>query len=341
MGNKFLPDLIGMAFVMPIVYYFLIDNFRPRYVYKGWILAGLLPGVMLSFVPLIIIPSCYVLYKRKNYYLSLPLLILGISAWLLPLLLYTGIDKSLTLSWSYLNAFVRGWDFRMGSKSLMMILEAIWAEGLAGYIPSRNLLTIFTSVGNIAFIFFGVMITMSFGHNKKKLLIALASMFIFLLSTYFLRSTENMHRHILPFIPFLTIFICYGMIYFLVNFNAMAIKVICLLYMLIYTFINLNLVSDHTQPTAIAALKNYIFEKGESPTKKIISYPEINSYLYYSGIHTKYETLDQLLVTTPTNTYIILPAGYPAPSGFSKVVKKEHNPLVNRKWPELNLYIYP
>ncbi|WMJ72604.1 hypothetical protein RCC89_05430 [Cytophagaceae bacterium ABcell3] len=341
MGNKFLPDLMALAIALPVFYYLLVDNFKARYLYKGWFLAGLLPGVMFSYIPLIVLPAIYALVKKRRFIWSIPFLLTGILLWLVPFTIYIGPSQLWAYTEMYFNSLMLTAGTANTGPGFIEILEGIWAEGLTGYIPGRNLLAIFTSLPVIALLFFGLMITLSFGHSKPKMLIGLASLSLFLIFSYIFRDSNNLHRHILPFLPFLMIFICYGIIYFLVNFNFMLIKVIISLFLILYVSLNTGVVSDNSKPTAIASMSKRLLKKDLSDVR-IVSYPQINQYLKDSGVEAaSFEDKGALLQEDELhNTLLLLPEGYPVPDNYSERITEKHNPMINRQWTQLTLYNY-
>ena len=75
-----MPDLLGLAVALGALYYLVA---RKR-LSLGFFIFGLLPGIRLSFLPLLFAPIFSNLLKNKNKLLLVTFSLLGISIWLVP-----------------------------------------------------------------------------------------------------------------------------------------------------------------------------------------------------------------------------------------------------------------
>ena len=56
MGNRYMPDLMGFALALPILYFFILPQTRESNLLIGFFLTGILFGTRLSYFPLVLIP---------------------------------------------------------------------------------------------------------------------------------------------------------------------------------------------------------------------------------------------------------------------------------------------
>ena len=56
MGNRYMPDLMGLALVSAILCFFILPQSRKGNLFAGFFLTGILLGTRLSYFPLVLIP---------------------------------------------------------------------------------------------------------------------------------------------------------------------------------------------------------------------------------------------------------------------------------------------
>ena len=160
MGNRYMPDLMGLALVSAILCFFILPQSRKGNLFAGFFLTGILLGTRLSYFPLVLIPFFKNLQeglslKKITYFVS------GILVWLIPLILLEGFD-SLIIS---AKKQTLGHFTEFGGTAItennwinrfLYTIESVWSDGLGGYWISRSWQTMFFSFFLIALTTIGV-----------------------------------------------------------------------------------------------------------------------------------------------------------------------------------------
>ncbi|HEX8545498.1 MAG TPA: hypothetical protein VF691_00975 [Cytophagaceae bacterium] len=349
MSNKFMPDLLGVALLMASLYYLLCDPKGNKYhIWLGYFLAGLLGGVRLSYLPFLFIPIVYGLLENKRYFSSLSMLSVGILIWIVPMLLHTGWEPMMSMthlqSQSHFSDF--GGAFYKHSNigtRVVRLAQSLWADGLGAYWSGRNWVTILLSIAIVPFLFFGAMILLSFDFSLRKVAVISFSCTFFGLWVLLFQNIIYDSRHILPFIPFLVIVICYGIIYFLVNFNTYFTKVTLTIVLICYLYIGLSAALQHMKPSAIAQINTHLAQKEKNAELNIVSIPMVNFYLAKQGVKAHFFSAakDVEKIKKLKGNIIIV-------GNFEHLVSAEprarytfkHDPYINRIWPQISASEY-
>jgi hypothetical protein len=358
MSNRFMPDLAGLAVMIAAFYYLIPDSYRTNDIYRGWFLTGILAGVRLSYMPFLIIPCFYAFFTRKKYFLSLAFFISGIIVWLLPMILHSGgLSELIQLGIVQTKGHFYDFGGTMFTENnwvmrILRMIQAIWADGLGGYWIDRNFALVFNSVGIILTLIFGFFIMLSFNHPRQKILVLLLSCALYALWVLFFQNIIYNSRHILPLIPFLSILIAYGIIYFLVNFNFLYVKVLMLTFLLFNIFLTVVLAVQHTYPTAVAQVKDYLINKSITDDKlTIVSIPLVNDFLEAQRVNALFIPVHQDSIqeaktrirSLKQEKQRFIMIGDLNGLISDKPVNRlhfHHNPYVNRVWFDLNVYEY-
>ena len=93
LSNRYMPDLMGLCIFIIAFYYLMIKD-----PIKGGFFTGILFGTRLSFFPLLLLPSFYLIIKSKKNQYYLFSLIMGISIWLLPMIWLTGFENLINVA---------------------------------------------------------------------------------------------------------------------------------------------------------------------------------------------------------------------------------------------------
>jgi hypothetical protein len=327
MSNRYSPDMLGTALLCGALYFLISDTKNVKRQSAGFLLMGLLAGVKSYYVLILIIPAIYAVVNGKKYF-SFVFLFLGLSIWILPALL-NGTSLTEVLGYNFIiRADIPG--------NLEEIIKSIWARGLGGYWPGRNVLLIAGSIVTIIYLFFGTLILLDYGLSRGKLLALCSGFLSYLLILIFSNLTDQFNA-LLPFIPFLCILIAYGIIYFIINFNYLAIKILIAVFLLNNVFMTIADVIRHKQLSALAQAKDYLEEHQNGPDKfLIISDFPVASY-FSKEIKADYYT------TVPANPppSVLISIGKPLPGRKIKNhITFHHDPFINKYMPVLDLYEY-
>lgn len=355
MSNKYMPDLAGTAVMMAAFSYLVPNTYKNRDVFKGWFLTGILAGLRLSYIPFLVIPCIYSLLVKKKYLHSFLFLLLGVLFWLVPMIMDTGWQNLLEIAKMQTTGHFYDFGGTVFTEKdywtrLVRLFESIWADGLGGYWIDRNPALLFNSAGIVICSFFGFLIMLSFGYSRSKIFVVIGSCFLYALWVFFFQNIIYNSRHVLPLIPFFLILVSYGIIYFLVNYNYMHVKVLVLAFLLGNVFITVVLAVQHTYPTAIAQVKEYIINKRQPDEEiTIVSIPLINDFLAAQKVRANYISVHQDSMAyyarkiNSIDSGKMMVIGNLAPLVKSKptnVVHFEHNPYVNRIWADIYVYEY-
>ncbi|MED5247783.1 MAG: hypothetical protein VX887_00505, partial [Candidatus Neomarinimicrobiota bacterium] len=149
LSNRYMPDLMGFAIALAVLYYFIFPHGNKNHLSIGYILAGLLCGTRLSYFPLVLIPFIKNLQegnalKKLNYF------IIGIVAWLIPMISIEGFTNLINsakkqtvghfMDFGGTAITENNWIDR-----LLNVIESIWSDGLGGYWIARSWQTMFFS----------------------------------------------------------------------------------------------------------------------------------------------------------------------------------------------------
>jgi hypothetical protein len=327
MSNRYAPDMLGTAFLTGAVYFFLADTGNTKFQSIAWLLTGLLAGVKSYYLIILIIPAIYALLKGRKYF-TLLFIFIGLATWVLPALL-NGREF----------AEVLGYQFSINTdmmNNIRDIIKNIWVYGLGGYWPQRNLFLILSSLGLLVCLFFGTLILLDYGLNKAKLS-ALSLGFCLYLSVFCFSDLGNEYNPLLPLIPFFCILISYGILYFIVNFNHVAVKVCVLIFLLSNITLTIAQVAEHKQLSAMAQAQEYI-EEHLNQEKNLLIISDAETEFYLSG-EIKASYLRKLPAAFPVSTLVSI--GQPIKGRIVKNhISFHHDQFVSRFRPVVDLYEY-
>gem|GEM_PF-4075402 len=332
MSNSYLPYMAGCALTIAALFYTIEDYYNRGSLNIGFLLTGLLAGVVLQFILIPFIPGIYYVIKRKQYK---PLLFfpLGLAIWLIP---------SLWVAYASFPQFINSQStfFTQGNNmAFFTLIRSLWADGMGGYWLDRQYFLVINMLPLLSFLFFGLLVIMGFGKEQEKIYLYGSVVGLYLLFTL-CQSARFYTGLVLPIIPLMAITAAYGIIYFLVNFNMLQIKLVIFIYMGIIVYFAVGTAIEHTQPTAIAQLENYLsndeysskgltilctdtniisYLKKESPAK----FYAPKAYNFQMPVQGKLVSVNDSLGRKYTNSVTFV-----------------HNPYINHNYTDLILYEY-
>jgi len=348
MGNRYMPDLMGLALVSAILCFFILPQSRKGNLFAGFFLTGILLGTRLSYFPLVLIPFFKNLQeglslKKITYFVS------GILVWLIPLILLEGFD-SLIIS---AKKQTLGHFTEFGGTAItennwinrfLYTIESVWSDGLGGYWISRSWQTMFFSFFLIALTTIGVFTIAKNWKYEKYLRRIIRCIFLYFIWILLFQNVIYKSRHILPILLLFFIILTIG-IEFVVKKKSMTLNIIAGIFLFSLVQITGRLVIDHKKPVAISKLKDDIINNNIHKT--IISTPLINFYLQTHNIdaifvniynqdqlnefYSKYRNEDVLVIGNFTQ---LLSQKY----DIIKTKRYYHNPYVNRMWSKIETF---
>ena len=346
MSNRFMPDLMGLSISIAVLYFLTIKSNESKYLIFGFILAGILVGTRLSYIPLLILPIIIHLLKSDRKYYLLFIFSIGCLIWLVPLVWLTGLSDLFQSAMKQTGGHFS--DFGgtiitegMWGKRIISITRSIWADGLGGYWFGRSFQTLLLSFPMAYFLYQGMRKKIIYDMDENTAII-IGSFVIYLIWILFFQNVIYKSRHVLPLIIICIVLINNGIqnirdkdqIFFIVT-------VLFFLGLMNTTFV---LVKQHMRPSAISSLKDHLINQNEKET--IVSIPLINYYLKYHGLKNQFINIenenDVEQIKLLDKKKLILIGNFKKSFHDNYQVDDQinfyHNPYVNRMWSEINMY---
>ncbi|MEE3234573.1 MAG: hypothetical protein VX294_10445 [Candidatus Latescibacterota bacterium] len=352
MGVRYMPDLMGVAFVLLII---LIFSNVKKVKCFGFIFCGLLFGVRLSYAPFIfpLLLSNY--FSSDNKLRDVVLFFLGIAIWLIPLLLLTGFEDLFSAATRQTMGHFNEFGGTLSTEPDIFerglaTLRSIWADGMGLYWPGRHWLTILSSFFLLTlFILWKKDNSNTSNQNRKINPSVIIGLVFYLVWIFLFQNVVHKSRHVLPILPFVCMGIGiviaqqWGTGRFLNRFLVCG-------FLFCYSAITLHIVNQHKTPTAISQVKDYLLSIHRHDLQ-VVTTPLIKFYLKtheikanliiagnqneLDSLYCHYQERDQTNIKSfiSINNHV---------SGAVPKLKKTffHNPYVNRLWPKLSVYEY-
>ena len=338
LGNRYMPDLLGMSVALAAIYYILSYENKIEQII-GLFLAGIVLGIRLSYFPLVIIPIIIMFLNKKNYKLILSFFI-GILVWLVPFIISEGINELITVGLQHTTGHFNDYGGTIITENNILdrfkfLINTVWSDGLGGYWENRNLITIIISLLIIA-----IFLNSNFKKIKlnTKLKIFISSCILYLIWIFFFQNLIYKSRHVLPLVI--------AMITIIGLFQSQnKSKLLSILLPLFLSILTFNLIFSHKSGTAVYFLKNHIQNQN---IDYIVSNSLVNYYLKNNGIKSNFINIEKineehLLSSKNAIDDIIMIGDYSKFFKYSYDINLDttfyHNPYMNRMWSEIPLYL--
>ena len=370
MSNRYMPDAMGLACLLASFYFTMArdENGSNSLLLRnavGFFLAGILLGIRLSYLPLLV-PVLLIRLKHSNRLRFTIAWTMGILIWLIPLLWITGwrtlITAAQTQSYGHFSDF--GGTVSTDPELWMRFtktFEGVLADGFGLYWLGRHPITACTTI-----ILIGIIVVANWQTVRQWFVekqsrnnsIFLNPIFLgcvlYLIWIFLAQNVIHKSRHVLPLLPFLALGIALSCHRITTGqgtkttINRKQFKIgwgVVVIFLLCYSYVTLHTVVQHTKPTAIAQVHEYLRDKQSEQDKKlyIVSVPLIKYYLSSQALDANYIPIKSgtdLVQLDELETGIVAIGG-PLRNRVPKVRKIfYHNPYVNRMWSELSLFEY-
>lgn len=370
LGNRYMPDTMGVACLLASLYFTTtqIENRKSKPLCcvncVGFLLAGILLGIRLSYFPLLV-PALLVRLKHPERLKYIIAGTIGVFVWLIPLLWITGWHALITSAQAQSHGHFSDFGGTVSTNPelwhrLTKIFESLWADGFGLYWRGRHLITACTTI------IIGVIVVFNWKPTLKKWTAEklsgdnsilsnpiLIGCIVYLVWIFLGQNVIHKSRHVLPLLPFLALGIasvCNRIIVLPANERKRRVRYIfawstVIIFFLCYSYATLNIVVQHTKPTAIAQIHEYLRDKRREQNNQlhIVSVPLIKYYLTAQAVEAVYVPIKSemdLAQLDELETGLVV-IGSPLPNREPKMEKTfYHNPYVNRMWPELPLFEY-
>ena len=345
LSNRYMPDTFGAAIMVAALYFLILHNNFNHKLMVGTFLIGILAGTRLSYLPALIVPVAFAIYKSKTRKNLLYSFVLGNIIWLLPLVWVTGWnDLIIAASKQTIGHFTdfggtliteNNWSLRLKNFS-----SSIWADGFGGYLAGRHWLTIILST-LFAFILMlsaNTIIKDFQSNDVTKLLFY--SLIVYSIWILFFQNVIYKSRHVIPIIIVLLYFLAVGKgTSFWENRTSYFFSS---LYITTLVFVSIILVNQHRSPSAISKLKDNLISMDSND--KIVCIPLVKYYLETHGINANYidiSSIDKNNIPNNLDDAIIIGNHPDLFNDTFQVISDSsyyHNPYVNRMWSEIHTF---
>ena len=333
MGNSYAPYIAGAALTIAALFYTIEDYYNRGSLNKGFFLIGLLAGTVLQYTLLPLVPGIYYVVKRKQW-APLAYLALGLALWLIPSLI-ADANSFPNFIQSQLRFFNSGHNF-----SFLTAIRALWADGMGGYWLGREYFLVLNMLPLLSFLFFGLLVIMGFGEEQRKTYLYGAALLLYL-ALSLMQSAQYYSALLLPLIPLLTFTAAYGIIYFLINFNLLQVKLIIFIYAVITLYFVVGTALEHSQPTAIAQLQEYLVNKENNAKGLTVLCPD-KTMCNYLKKEVKAEFYSPADYKNQKNgaSGTLLSIGDSLERKYVNSITFTHNPFINHYSPQITVYEY-
>lgn len=345
MGNRYMPDLAGLAVTVAAVSFFITGEKYPKHNYLLFFLAGILAGTRLSYLPLLLLPLAWSLIKREHTLLQLLAGAIGVSVWLVPLIIDTGWNELVKVALAHTEGHFYEWggtietEPSLGLRAILFA-QSVFADGLGGWWQVRSFYTIVFSV--LIVLVMGIALARIVGNKEERISsplqsIILLSVLVYAVWVFFFQNVIFNPRHIMPLLLPLLVLIASGL-------KDNRVLLLAGSFILLNNLvITLTLVEQHRKPTAIAQAAALLRKQCNEGTV-IASTGLINYYLSSMGV--KCQFIDVVKEKDPvlsSDHKRIITVGNIDIPGIGKETndwKFYHNPYVNRIWAEIEVKEY-
>ena len=370
MGNRYMPDAMGVACLLASLYFTTSQTGSRKHNplcctnCVGFLLAGILLGIRLSYLPLLV-PALLIRLKDPERLKYIMAGTIGVLVWLIPLLWITGWNTLITAAQTQSHGHFSDFGGTVSTNSelwlrLTKIFESIWADGFGLYWRGRHFITACTTI------IIGIIVVFYWKPTLKKWIVEKLSgddsilpnpifigCIVYLVWIFLGQNVIHKSRHVLPLLPFLALgiaFACNRIIGIPINEGKGRFRYIfawssVIIFLLCYSYVALNIVVQHTKPTAIAQIHEYLSDKQHAQDNQlhVVSVPLIKYYLAAQAVEAVYMPIKSeadLAQLDELETGLVV-IGSPLSNRKPKVEKTfYHNPYVNRMWSELPLFEY-
>jgi len=357
MANRYMPDLLGAACALAALAACLragigaAERFDERAALLGVVLAGLLAGLRLSYVPLVVLPVLLVLWRSAA---RGRLVLAGgasVAVWLVPMIVDTGWGTLVGAAWTQTTGHFTEFGGTVQTESdfgrrTAGFVRGLWADGLAAWWPGRHPLTVAVSAGVLGLGAAGAWrLAERISWRHRTVWIGVASVLVYAVWIFFFQNVIHKSRHVLPLIPLLLIPLAAGAAAGWRHAGGWRALVVGAA--VAYGSVTLVLVNQHRAPSAIAQAKTFVARQAEQATPtRVVSVPLVNTYLSAQDVEAHYVSVEDSSAvrrvraastgqTIVVGTYAALLDRPP-----TRVRRFYHNPFVNRMWPEVAVFVY-
>lgn len=344
MGNRYMPDLTGVALALASCAF--AGAHSAKKVLVGHFVAGLMLGVRLSYAPILLPPLWAALRATNERTLLVGAGLAGVVVWLLPLIAITGWDDLVAAAREQTTGHFTEFGGTFATEPdyvqrAVKLFEGLWADGFGLYWPGRHWVTLVAAIALLGTLY---VIGRDFSLRSVSWPRALWwGGMLYLVWIFFFQNVVYKSRHVLPLLPFLAIALAYALGKIGCS-GRRLVQALAFCFVLCYSYATLHLVVQHRQGSAIAQVHRYLLSR-ETADLRVASVPLIKYYLAAQGLKAEYLPIatsgDLVQLQSLVDSTQLTVIGSPLANRKPVLAKTfYHNPYVNRMWPELTVYEY-
>lgn len=346
MGNRYMPDLAGVALLVAALY------FLARRPHVGFLLAGLLAGLRLSYLPFLFLPVLMAGWHARRRWPLVGWGAAGVLVWLVPFLLHTGFEPLAAAAQRQTVGHFTEFGGTIDTvphtgQRIVRTLESLWADGLGGYWPGRSPLTLAVGAGLLLLIGIGATYLRALPVARRTWWMIVTGTLSYGLWMLLYQNVLYKSRHVLPLLPLLLLPAALGAAA-LLGTHRRAATVIVAATLLAYGAVTLVLVGQHRQPTAIAQVQAHALQAArQAEGLTIASIPLVLTYLSAQQVPAAFASVEdpadvQRLRASVGRRPVMVVGVFPGllDAVPARVDTFYHNPYINRMWPEVTVYHY-
>lgn len=355
LGNRYMPDLLGAAWVLAtfvVALRMTSVNCRSFWAPLGMAGTGMLAGLRLSYLPLLLIPILLLLWRSPRRTRLVAAGLAGTLIWLVPLILDTGLWTLIDVGWGQTTGHFTEFGGTVHteadlSRRVSGFVQGLWADGLGAWWPGRHPLTAVVAGGILGASAAGLRDLWRRGIvHRRRLWLVVGCAVVYALWIFFFQNVVHKSRHVLPLVALLLPLPATGAVVWWRRGSALS-RTALIGAALTYAAVTGVLVAQHLDPTAIAQAKTYVqSQTKQHSTVRIASVPLVNTYLRTQKVNANYLSVEdsadvRRLRNAETGRTLVV-GTYASLLSRDPLATKRfyHNPYVNRMWPEVTVYVY-
>mgnify|MGYP001437453181 CR=1 FL=1 len=353
MGNRYMPDLLGLSLLVGGLYFFLlcIKNKSKKNLILFGLFVGLLSGVRISYLPFFL-SAIYLFFNVKKSIFFIYSSFCFFLIWFIPWICITDLQELINVAINDSQGHFFRWGGTIFSENstwfvrFNKILESLLSDSFGMWWIGRHWLTALNSLFLFCFALIAF-ITSIFNlfHIRKEIIIIFCSFILYFIWVFLFQNIVYKPRHLMPFIPLICVFFTIGFNTIYQKINSTLIKRFIYIALIPYCMISFKLTYQHTYESAISQAAKYI-SNDQSKKIVIISHELMNYYfsktLDGNFIYLNSSSFHNKLNYYYENNFRIISTVKLSSKNYNLVNQSPffHNPYVNKLWSNLSLYEY-
>ena len=355
MGNRYMPDLLGLGMLQVALWLLLEYRIGERKKQEQSVLVflglsiGFLAGIRLSFLPFFL-PAFFFLRRKEHLLFLICGGLVGGLLWFLPWVSVVGWPALLELATHDARGHFTEWGGTVISENAGMTLRfirmvrALFADGYGGWWMDRNPTTMVT-FASILVLGIGAFIRFRKGGWPRGTVVLMACCLAYSVWVFFFQNIVYKPRHILPLIPAMALFLASGAGALKQRVGRIGAVLMLCVFLVPYVLTSMVLVTQHQSPSALAQVRRHVHQQ-EGEVWLLSSNQLLRFYLKQTlpnhGLHFAKSESQFKNKCNSDECVILLTQGPLKSNPLTPLdeVRFYHNPFVNQLWPHFQINTY-